>query len=84
MDQKKDFAGLKKIVEEGKKQLNHEDLHAVAGGIELSPDAMNFAKSLVQACKNSGYTREMFINELNSNPLDKEYYQLYLDLWDSL
>ena len=84
MDQKKDFAGLKRIVEESGKQLKHGELDAVTGGIELPPEAMNYAKALVQAYKNAGYTREKFINELNSNPLEKEYYQLYLDLWDSL
>jgi hypothetical protein len=63
---------------------NHTDLENVAGGTDLSPAVIMYAKQLIAQFKSQGYTREQLIEELKNRGISEEYWPMILEYWDSL
>ena len=65
-------------------ELNMKQLESVVGGVADSPEAQAAVEALVKAYKELGYDRNQFIGELMKNQVEPEYFNVYLECWDSL
>ena len=84
MDKKLDLSELKKLEGAGVKSLVLDDLENVAGGTDLSPAVIMYAKQFIAQFKSQGYTREQLIEELKNRGISEEYWPMILEYWDSL
>ena len=82
MEKKLNFSEVKKAAEKEVGLLSAEELNGVSGGRDFSPEQIMIARTIVEAYRKMGYTRNDFIKELDGNQLDFDYRVLYIDIWD--
>ncbi|MBQ3459769.1 MAG: hypothetical protein IJH14_03765 [Solobacterium sp.] len=82
MEKKLNFSEVKKAAEKEVGLFSADDLKAVSGGRDFSSEKIMIARTIVEAYRKMGYTRNDFIKELDGNQLDFDYRVLYIDIWD--